>query len=277
MKAPPPGARRRGCVWRRPPAWPGLSALALVAVLASCSTPPGNAQTDRVAATVATAISSPRQRSADGLVRAALATTAGEQSDLVVIEAKDIDAHQIADPLARLVFRVHFDGAEKGFSSTDPITACYAAQFNFYGIVGSPRRIQCSRTATAIVPEPLPPQPRVAIPARFAGRLAKLLAAQPATPSARDVRARVVRDLPARRVDAQTGLRDVPPVVGAAVVSGDDIGVSLADPAGRRCLLGARVDAHVTVWRPTRIQLQPGELTCDPQTALHLQGTRAPH
>jgi hypothetical protein len=126
------------------------------------------------------------------------------------------------------------------------------------------------------VPGPLAPQPRVAIPARLDGRLAKLLAALPARPGARDVRARVVRALPARRVDAQTGLQDVQPVVTAAV-SGDDIGVSLADPAGRRCLLGARVEAHVTVWRPTRIQLQPGELTCDPQTALHLQGTRAPH
>lgn len=86
---------------------------------------------------MAAAISSPRQRSADGLVRAALATTAGEQSDLVVIEAKDVDAHKIADPLARLVFRVDLDGAENGFRSTGPITACYAAQFNFYGIVGS--------------------------------------------------------------------------------------------------------------------------------------------
>jgi len=210
------------------------------------------------------------------VVRAALATTAGELSQLTVIEAEDVDAHKIADPLARLVFRVHFDGAEKGFSSTEPITACYAAQFSFSGVVGSPRRIDCPRKATAIVAAPLPARPRVAIPARFEGRLAKLLAALPARPRARDLRARVVRALPAPGVDPHTGLRDLPPVAGAAV-SGVDVGVSHGDPVGRRCLLGARVGAHVTVWRPTRIQLQPGELSCDPATALHLQGISAPH
>jgi hypothetical protein len=225
---------------------------------------------------VAAAISSPRQRSADGLVRATLATTAGEQSDLVVIDAKDVVAHKIADPLARLVFRVHVDGAEKGFSSTDPITACYAAQFNFYGVIGSPRRIECPRGATAIVPVPVPPQRHVAIPAVFEGRLAKLLAALPAVPRVRDLRARVARALPAPGVDPHTGLRKLPPVV-RADVSGVDVGVSLGDPAGRRCLLGARVGAHVTVWRPTRVQLQPGELSCDPETALNLQGISAPH
>ena len=225
---------------------------------------------------MAAAISSPRQNSADGLVRAALATHAGKRSELVVVEATDVDADMIADPLARLVFRVHLAGAEKGFSASKPTTACYATQFNFYGVVGSPRRTRCPAAAIAIVPAALATQPRVAIPARFEGRLAKLLAELPPTPSGRDLTARIVRALPAPAVDPHSGLRNLPPIVQTAV-SGVDVGVSLGDPMSRRCLLSARVDGDVTVWRPTRVQLQPGELSCDPQTALHLQGISAPH
>lgn len=61
-------------------------------MLASCSTATGNAETDRIATTVAKAISSPRQDSADELVRAARATHAGKLAQLVVIEATDVDA-----------------------------------------------------------------------------------------------------------------------------------------------------------------------------------------
>jgi hypothetical protein len=75
----------------------------LVAALASCSTPPGNALTDRQAAQVARRLSSPRQRSADGLLRAAVGTN-GADPNLQVVEAEDLPAKEIEDALARLVF-----------------------------------------------------------------------------------------------------------------------------------------------------------------------------
>jgi len=253
-----------------------LIGLALIAALASCSTAPGNAETDRVATVVAMAISSPRQDSADGLVRAALATTAGRDARLRVVQAEALDADRLVDALALLVFQVRLEGSRSGFSSSDPITACYEARFSFYGVIGTPHRIKCPVGARAIAPTPLAPKPRVAIPAGFDSTLAKLLAGLPAAPTAADVKALVMRALPAPAVDPDTGLRGLSPTV-AAAVSGADVGVSLWEPEDRGCLLGGRVGGRVTVWRPSRVQLQPGELSCDAQTALSLQGLRPPH
>jgi hypothetical protein len=57
-----------------------------------------------------------------------------------------------------------------------------------------------------------------------------------------------------------------------AIPDGADAGVALWERDGRGCLLGARVGGQVLVRRPSRVQLQPGELSCDPQTALARQG-----
>jgi hypothetical protein len=252
------------------------SALAATLALVSCASTPGIAETDRIATTVATAISDPRPHSADGLVRAALATPAGRDSGLTVVESEELQADELADPLARLVFRVHLEASGTGFSSTDAVTACYEARFNFYGVIGSPRRIECPAGATAIVPAPLPPEAQAVIPPGFDDTLAELLAALPAAPSAADITAAVTTALPVPGVDPTTGLRDLPPAI-EATVDGADIGISLWAPSGRHCLLGARVDGRIGVGRPSRVQLQPGELSCEPQTALHLFTIAPPH
>jgi hypothetical protein len=75
---------------------------------------------------------------------------------------------------------------------------------------------------------------------------------------------------------AAIGLRVLPPTVETAV-RGPDVGVSLWEGPGESCLLGARVAGRIVVWRPSAVQLQPGELRCDPQTALYLQGITPPH
>ncbi len=255
--------------------WRGLIAVALIVTLASCSSAPGNASTDRQAAEAANRISWPRQSSADALVRAAVGTSeisAGFQ----VVEADDLDAGKLGDPLARLVFRIHDEGSLSGFIRSDPVTACYEAMFSFYGVIGGPRRINCPVGAKAILPDPLPSKPHVVIPIGFESTLAKLLAALPAAPTAADVRARLSGALASPAVDPATGLRDLLPAVETAV-SGFDIGVSLWEADDRDCLLGARIGGQVTVWRPTRVQLMPGELTCDPQTALQSGGLHPPH
>jgi hypothetical protein len=56
---------------------------------------------------------------------------------------------------------------------------------------------------------------------------------------------------------------------------GSDVGVSVSGQDG--CLLGSRVDGEVLVWRPSRVHLQPGELSCDPATALGRMGIDPPH
>ncbi|MGI8808443.1 MAG: hypothetical protein ACR2KK_11465 [Acidimicrobiales bacterium] len=255
-----------------------LGGLVLTAALASCSgivETPQMAETARIATTVAKAISFPRQESADGLVRAALGTHAGQDSRLTVVEAKELHADKIADPLARLVFRVHLPAQQSDFSSIGPITACYQARFNHYGVIGSPRRVTCPTGAKAIVPAPLAPQPKVVIPAGFDTTLAELLAALPAAPSAEGVKVSVTGGLPAPGVDPSTGLRDMAPTVETAV-SGADVGVSLREPPTRGCLLGARIGGEVTVWRLSRVQREPGELSCDPQTGLQRAGLSRP-
>jgi hypothetical protein len=69
---------------------------------------------------------------------------------------------------------------------------------------------------------------------------------------------------------------NLPPNIDTAV-NGADVGVSLRAFHAEDCLLGARVAGKVMAWQPSPIQMQPGELTCDPQTALQLDGIKAPH
>lgn len=193
-----------------------------------------------------------------------------------MVEAEDIAADKLGDPIARLVFWIHQDGSTDEFFPTDPVTACYEALFSYYGLIGPPHRVHCPSGTRAIVPPPLPAKPNVVIPDGYDDTLATLLSGLPAAPAAGDVRDRITRNLPAPVVDPATGLRNLAPTVETAV-NGRDVGVSLWEGRGEGCLLGARVGGRVTVWRPARIQLEPGELSCDSQTALRLQGTTAPH
>jgi hypothetical protein len=72
--------------------------LALAAVVAGCSRPPRSAETDRIATVVADAISYPRQSSAAGFARAALATRAGRSGRLRLVAMEELPAD---DPRTR--------------------------------------------------------------------------------------------------------------------------------------------------------------------------------
>jgi hypothetical protein len=111
--------------------------------MASCSRPEGSDETDRIATVVADAISFPRQESAAGYADAAAATNAGEDGRLSVIGVEELDAEELEDPLGRLVFLVHLDGEQGAIFSTEPVTACYRAEFNYYGVIDDPARIDC--------------------------------------------------------------------------------------------------------------------------------------
>ena len=151
------------------------------------------------------------------------------------------------------------------------MTACYEARFNYYGIMGSPRRIACLPGVTPVTPPTAAPKPRIAIPDGADELLERVLTGASRPPDAEKVHAALVEGL-GRAAAAGSG----PPLPQVAV-DGADVGVALWEPDGRVCLLGARVGGQVLVWRPSRVQLQPGELSCDPQTALARQGTRPPH
>jgi hypothetical protein len=246
-----------------------LTALLLVAGCGSAGLPaPGNGETDRVAQVVSDAIAWPRQESAMGYARAAADTTAAHDGRLTVVGVTELEADDLTEPFGELTFRVHLEGSTAGLIETDPVTACYRAKFGFYGGVGSPRRIDCPSDAAPVHLPAAPSEgPRIDIPEGADRALRAELHRLPSAPRP----ARLEADLVAALVGDPQAL---PPDVTTAV-DGTDIGVSIRGDDD--CLLGARTAGRVEVWRPSAVQLQPGELSCDPWTALAAWGQDAPH
>jgi hypothetical protein len=193
---------------------------------------------------------------------------------LRVVSVEELKADQLTDPLGRLVFLVHLEGSESGYVISPPVTACYTATFNYYGTIGTPRRIACPRAAAPVTPPPTRPKPEAVIPNGADEVVEQVLANASPAPRAEDVRAALVAALGKAAPDAAHRRQLAAPQV---ATDGPDVGVALAVPDRHGCLLGARVDGKVQVWRPSRVQVQPGELACDPATALARQGMRPPH
>lgn len=230
---------------------------------------PGNEETDRIAQVVSDAISYPRQDSGTGYARAAATTTAGQDGRLIVVEVTELTAEELSEPFAELTFLVHVEGSTSGFTETDPVTACYRAEFGFYGLVGSPDRTHCPESASpAEIPALPPDQPGAEIPEDADRVLRGELHRSPAAPQVARVEAALAAAL------ARDGHNAQPRSV-AVAVDGADIGVSVRGDDD--CLLGARTAGKVAVWSPSDVQMQPGELSCDPETALAGWGQDAPH
>lgn len=255
--------------------WGILLVAAPVLLVASCAE--GNSTTDRQAQTLADAISYPRQSSAEGFGRAALSTNLGRTPAFSVLEARDVPAAEPKDVSAHLVFRIHYEGSESGWTKTDPVTACYSVDFNYYGVVGTADRTTCPENAVALTWPPAPPAPEV--PGTFDEPLKAILTGLPANPTQPGAADALAKGMPALQPDPDTNLTGPPPAVSVAV-RGTDVGVSYRagdSTSGIDCLLGSRLQGNVLVWRPSWIQVQPGELTCDPETALSRQGVKPPH
>lgn len=247
----------------------GLIALAACAVLLTSCAAPGDEETDRQATTLADAIGYPRQSSAAGLAKAALATQLGRSPGFSVIEATDLPGGNPDEPMAHLAFRIHREGGQTGWKKIEPLTACYGADFNYYGVMGKPKRIECPADATAITP---PPVPRREIPTGYDSVLNSTLTALPSAPGEADVLAALRRDPPAPPVNQETGLAGVMPNVDAAVVGADvAVAIHIKDGDEIDCLFGTRMGGVVQAWYPSHKQVQPGELSCSPQTAFSLR------
>lgn len=180
------------------------------------------------------------------------------------------------DPLGRLIFLVHLEGSGSGFSRVEPVTACYQATFSYYGIIGKLSRTGCPPNPVPVMPATTAPKPVVTVPDGSDAVVKQVLRDAPAAPDVGRIRSRLVDALPEAGSNPVTGLTDVVATPEVATTGGD-IGVALFEPESRSCLLGARVGGEVLVWRPSRAQMQPGELSCDPQTALAGLGIHPPH
>ena len=248
--------------------------LALVPLLLVVGCAPGNAETDRIASTVAVAIAHPRQETAEGFHRAAVSTAAGQDGRLAVLVAEPLEAPQLVDPVVRMVWRVHLPESGYGFSVSEPVTACYELELSRYGAVEEPSRVTCPSGAEPLVPSPVTREPQRVVPDGAEVVLARALPGPGERVDLERVRWSVLDSLADPPVDPESGLTDRPPALSVAV-RGGDVGVAL-EGDDRDRLLAAWVDGRSEVWRPDRAQLAPGELSCDADTALS-GGGRAPN
>jgi hypothetical protein len=247
---------------------PVPAALLLAGCGAVASLHAGNEETDRIAQVVSDAIAWPRQESATDYARAAVATSAGQDGRLTVIGVSELEADDLSDPFGELTFLVHLEGSTSGLFRTDPVTACYHAKFGFYGVEEPPRRTGCPEDPVAVVLPTMPPEEPEREVAEDADRWlrAQLRRLAPA-PSATQLEAELVAGVPVPSDARRPGVD--------AAVDGEDVGVAIS--GDDECLLGARTGGTVEVWRPSRVQMQPGELTCHPETALATLGQEPPH
>ncbi|WP_051277401.1 hypothetical protein [Marmoricola sp. URHB0036] len=220
--------------------------------------PPRADETDPIAQIVALAIDFPRQDDATGYARAAASTRAGQDGRLAVVQVGE----------KHIVVRVHLEAYDDttSFSFVDryepEVFTCYDFEVGVSG-VSAPERRSCPAGAAPVHLPPPPPETEIPVGADGVVRSVLRHASSEA-----DAVAAVRR-----------GLR--PPTAGAlapevrAAVHGADIGISVRGDDG--CLLGSRVGGKALVWRPSWVQVQPGELSCDPATALGRLGIDPPH
>ena len=214
-------------------------------VLGGCGGTQRVAEVNRQVEALAVDIGFPRQYSAAGFARAALAAPMG---GLTVLEATDLDATELDDPIAHLLIRVHREGSQGMWGTVEPLTVCYTMDFNRYGIIGTPLGIMCPEGARPIT---YPPSAEWADAAAFEAALADLLTALPAAPSAQRVENALYGSglLKAEEMvdDINTNLGPDDPRP-AVRVQGDDVFIAIT--AGPDCLLASRVGGRVTTSRP---------------------------
>jgi hypothetical protein len=246
----------------------GLTLSCASLLLTSCSSPPGDAESDRQARTLADAIAYPHQEDAAGFARAALATNLGKSGNFTVLEATDLPNNNGAEePMARMVWLIHRDAVDAGFNATKALDACYRVEFNYHGASSGPTRIDCPSNPAPVVP---PPLPRKDIPQDYAPALSAALGKLAATPTEADVRSALTAGLPTPQIDLETGLAAVPPQI-FVQVKGADVGVALLARTGvdsRDCMMGRRVSGAVTVWSLNWRDLTLYEKSCSAEAAL---------
>ncbi|MEV4314121.1 hypothetical protein [Actinocrispum sp. NPDC049592] len=235
----------------------GMAACLLVA---SCTaSTEGNDETDRQAATLADAISFPRQSSAAGFARAALAAWKSD-SALSVLEMTELDASKQEDPLAHLVIRIHRDADDAGPRHHDELNACYGMDFNYWGIIGKPDRTGCPENAVPINP---PGRPDWKQPDSYDRSLRFTLGNLPADADfGRVVRTLQRMDLMETRSDDPEKRTSTPDPAVGIVVGEKGVGVSFKGSDGQ-CLLGSRDGTGVHLQRP-----EAAGSPCDGKTAL---------
>lgn len=250
--------------------------LAVVAAGYFMTRPDGNSDTDEKARQVAERIGYPRGTDGNDYARSALHGNT-DQKYFAVLEITDSPVTDPEKVRVSLLFRVYDPGTTEstGFRlwDEDPVTACYRADFNHYGVTdGGPDRVRCPDGARPIVP---PPAQRTGVPESYVEAFKTVLTALPPTPTQDEVLAALRAGLPPMPVDPETKLPWKEPRLDAFVKDG---AVGIIAGGGGDCLNGVRLaNGTVEAWHPPRVQTQPGEIGCSGQSALVLYTTPPPH
>ena len=180
------------------------------------------------------------------------------------------------DPFGALRFRSTVSLVQSG----EPYAACFESEFDFWGVeTGEPggweddeavaHDIECPPDASRI-PPPIDTRTVQVVPEGTEALVLELLTNAPTAASADEIVAQVLD-----RLALPQGEREEPFEPRALVVDGD-IGFAMGDADD--CLLAKRDSEGVMVLAVPEILLQPGELGCNPETALlPVDQLRPPH
>lgn len=253
----------------------GIACVAVAVVAAGITTyvmtrPDGTDETDKKAAEVANHIGYPVRSDAYAYARSALEGNT-DQKYFAVLEITDSPTNDAQKTRASLVFRIYDAGTSEDPPSfrlreKGPVTACYRADFNYYGVMnGGPERIRCPREAKPITP---PPVQRTGVPENYVDAFKTILTELPPTPTQDEVLTALRAKLPPMPVDPETKLPWAEPRLDAFV---KDRAIGIVAGGGGSCLNGVRLaDGTVEAWYPPRVQTQPGEYGCSGESALAL-------
>ncbi|WP_448811722.1 hypothetical protein [Agromyces bauzanensis] len=210
----------------------------------------------------------------DDYARWADADTRGVGVELIGYEGYPGAVH--GEPFGALQFRAAVQLAQYG----DPYVACFESEFDFWGVATENRAdwdndaavardIDCPPDAARIAP-PVDMRTVYVVPEGTEALVVEVLTNAPVSASADDITAEVFERMP-----QPTGAREAPFEPDALVIDGE-IGFAMGD--ANDCLLVKRDSEGVQVLNVPSILLKPGELGCDPDTALRpADQLRAPH
>jgi hypothetical protein len=238
--------------------------------------PDGNSATDEKARQVADRIGYPVGTDGNAYARSALEGNT-DPKHFAVIGITDSPTDDPQKVRVSLLFRVHEPGTSEDPPSfrlweKDPVTACYRADFTYYGVTkGGPDRIRCPRNAKPITP---PPAQKTGVPDTYLEAFKTILTELPPAPTQDEVLAALRAKLPPVPVDEVTRLPWAEPRLDAFVKDG---AIGIIAGGGGQCLNGVRLsDGTVAAWYPPRVQTQPGEYGCSGQSALQLHNVPPP-